>query len=85
MVLYTLAEKADIPYSSLNSAINRDSSPKTDMLERIFETFGISLAHFFIDDEDVEVFDKDERHLVALFGNPSESKQKALLDLLEKN
>ena len=82
--LYTLAEKADVPYSSLNSAINRDSAPKTDMLERIQEAFGISLAQFFIDDEEVKVFDKEEKYLVALFRNLSEPKQKTLLDLLEK-
>ena len=82
--LYTLAEKADIPYSSLNSAINRDSAPKTDTLERICDAFGISLAQFFIDDEEVEVLDKEEKRLVALFRKLPAPKQKALLELLEK-
>ena len=81
--LYTLAEKADIPYSSLNSAINRDSAPKTDTLERVCEAFGITLAQFFIDDEEVEILDKEEKLLIALFRKLPKTKQKSLLELLE--
>lgn len=82
--LYTLSEKTDIPYSTLNSAINRDAPPKIDTLERICEAFGISLAQFFIDDEEIEVLNKKEKELVALFRKLPEEKQKALIELLDR-
>ena len=82
--LYMLAEKAEVPYSSLNSSINRDAPPKIDMLERICEAFGITLAQFFMDDEQVEVLSKREKELVYSFRKLSEEKQTALLKIIEK-
>ena len=82
--LYTLAEKADVPYSSLNSSINRNTPPKIDTLERICEAFGVTLAQFFIDDEDLEVLNKKEKELIALFRKMPEEKQQALLELLNR-
>ena len=79
---YMLAEKADIPYSSLNSSINRDTPPKIDTLERICGAFGITLAQFFIEDEQLEVLSEKEKELVSLFRKFTEEKQKALLTLL---
>ena len=80
--LYQLAEKTGIPYSSLNSSINRDSPPKIDALEKICASFGISLAQFFLDDEQVEILSAKEKELVALFRKLSDKKQLALLELL---
>ena len=83
--LYTLSEKTDIPYSTLNSAINRDAPPKIDTLERICEAFGISLAQFFIkDDEEFEVLNEKEKEIIALFRKLPEEKQKALIELLDR-
>ena len=81
--LYTLSEKTDIPYSTLNSSVNRDAPPKIETLERICEAFGISLAQFFIEDEEIEVLNKKEKELVALFRKLPEEKQKALIELLK--
>lgn len=82
--LYELAENADIPYSSINSSINRDAPPKIDTLERICEAFGISLAQFFIEDEEVEILNKKEKELIALFRKMPENKQTALIELLDR-
>lgn len=80
--LYTLADKADVPYSSLNSSINRDTPPKIDTLERVCDAFGITLAQFFIEDEQLEILSIKEKELITLFRKISEEKQKALLALL---
>ena len=80
--MYTLADKANIPYSSLNSSINRDTPPKIDTLERICDALGITLAQFFIEDEQLEVLSEKEKELITLFRKISEEKQKALLALL---
>ncbi len=82
--LYELAGKADVPYSSLNSSINRDTPPKVDTLERICEAFGISLAQFFIEDEQLEVLTTKEKELLAIFRKLPEEKQTALIKLLDK-
>ena len=81
--LYTLSEKTAIPYSSLNSSINRDSPPKIDALEKICASFGISLAQFFLEDEQVEILNAKEKELITLFRKLSEEKQSALLELLD--
>ena len=81
--LYQLSEKTGIPYSSLNSSINRDSPPKIDTLEKICAAFGISLAQFFLDDEKIEILSTKEKELVSHFRKLSEEKQTALLKLLD--
>ena len=81
--LYTLSEKTGIPYSSLNSSINRDSPPKIDALEKICASFGCSLAQFFLEDEQVEILNAKEKELITLFRKLSEEKQSALLELLD--
>ena len=81
--LYQLSEKSDIPYSSLNSSINRDAAPKLDTLERICKAFGISLSQFFMENEEYEILTIKEKELVALFRSLSEEKQTALLNLIK--
>ena len=83
--IYTLAEKTDIPYSTLNSFINRDTPPKIETLERICEAFGISLAQFFVEDgEQFEVLNEKEMMLLSLFRKLPVQKQKSLIELLER-
>ncbi len=82
--LYQLAEKSDIPYSTLNSSINRDTPLKIDAIERICKAFGISLSQFFMNDEEYEILDKKEKELIALFRTLSPEKQTALLNLIKK-
>ena len=82
--LYTLSERTDIPYSTLNSAINRNAPPKIDTLERICGAFGISLSQFFVDDsEKIEVLNHKEKELISLFRKLSDEKQTSLIDLLK--
>ncbi len=80
---YMLAVKADITHSTLNSSINRDTPPKFDTLQRICDAFGITLAQFFMEDEEMEILTGEEKHLVRLFRRLPEAKQKALIDLLD--
>ena len=82
--LYTLSEKTDIPYSTLNSSVNRNAPPKIDTLEKICEAFGITLAQFFIDDEEVEILSKKEKELITSFRELSPNKQQALIDFISK-
>ena len=82
--MYELAQEAGITQSTLTSMIKRGNPPKIETLECICEAFGISLAQFFMDDEQLEVLSKGEKELVWLFRKLPEAKQQALLDLLNK-
>ena len=79
---YELAQRADITHSTLNSSINRDTPPKIDTLERICDAFGITLAQFFLEDEQMEILSAEEKELIARFRRMPPEKQRALLELL---
>ena len=80
---YELALRADITHSTLNSALNRDSAPKIDTLQRICDAFGITLAQFFMENEQLEVLSGDEKELITLYRNLPTEKRDALLSLLK--
>ena len=81
---YELTQRADITHSTLNSCINRDNAPKIDTLQRLCDAFGITLAQFFLEDEETEILTQKEKELIALFRKLPETKQQALIDLLQR-
>ena len=81
--LYTLSERTDIPYSTLNSSINRNSPPKIDTLQRICDAFGITLAQFFMYDEDSVIISDTEKELLDCFRAMNKEKQTLLIQLLK--
>ena len=80
--MYELAQEMGVTQSTLTSIMRRGNPPKIDTLERICDAFGISLAQFFIEDEELEVLNKKEKELISLFRKMSEEKQMALITLL---
>ncbi len=81
---YELAQEAGITQSTLTSMIRRGNPPKIETLECICEAFGITLAQFFIEDEQLEVLSKNEKELISLFRKIPEAKKRALIELLKK-
>ena len=75
--LYTLS------YSTLNSSINRNSPPKIDTLQRICDAFGITLAQFFMYDEDSVIISDTEKELLDCFRAMNKEKQTLLIQLLK--
>ena len=82
--MYELAQEAGITQSTLTSMIKRGNPPKIDTLERICEAFGMTLAQFFLEDEEQEFLSKSEKELISLYRKIPDVKQRALLDLLKK-
>ena len=82
--MYELAQEAGITQSTLTSMIKRGNPPKIDTLSCICEAFGITLAQFFMEDEELEILSKEEKELVALFRKLPDNKQQSLIDLLNK-
>lgn len=79
---YKLAQEANISQSSLATLYARNTPPKIDMLQRICGAFGLTLAQFFLEDEQIEVLSAQEKSLLEEFRKLSPKKQKALIDLL---
>ena len=82
--MYELAQESGITQSTLTSMIKRGNPPKIETLECICEAFGITLAQFFMEDEQLEILSKNEKELISSFRKISEAKQQALIDLLKK-
>ena len=82
--MYELAQEAGITQSTLTSMIKRGNPPKIDTLICICEAFGITLSQFFMEDEQLEVLNENEKELISLFRRLSDTKKQALVNLLKK-
>ena len=78
---YKLAQAADISQSSLATLYARRTPPKLEMLQRISEAFVITLAQFFLEDEQIEVLSEREKKILSSFRKLSPEKQHALIEL----
>lgn len=79
---YELAQQSMITQSTIASIKARGSAPKVDTLQAICNAFGITLAQFFLEDEQIEVLSEQEKNLLDSFRRLSPKRQKALIDLL---
>ena len=82
--MYELAQEMGITQSTLTSIMKRGNAPKIDTLQRICDAVGITLAQFFMEDEQLEILSGEEKRLVSLFRKLPEEKQQALIELIDK-
>ena len=82
--MYELAQEAGITQSTLTSMMKRGNPPKIDTLECICEAFGITLAQFFVQDEELEILAKNEKRLISLFRKLSARQQQGLIELIDR-
>ena len=80
--VYTLALEAQLTQSTLASMLQRNTPPKIETLQSICDAFGITMAQFFLDDEQVEILSTKERELLTAYRRLSGKKQQLLLDIL---
>ncbi len=79
-----LAMEAGLTQSTLNSILSRNTPPKIETLQSLCNAFKITLAQFFIEDEQFELVNTNEKELLLAFRRLSKQKQQALLDILTK-
>ena len=79
---YELAQQAMVTQSTIASMKARNSAPKLDTLQAICNAFGITLSQFFLEDEQIEVLNRQEKILIEQYRKLPPKKQKALIDLL---
>ena len=77
-----LAMEAGITQSTLNSILSRNTPPKIETLQALCVAFNITLAQFFLEDEQFELVSANEKDLLLLFRKLSPKKQQALLEIL---
>ena len=77
-----LAMEAEMTQSTLNSILSRNTPPKIETLQSICNAFKITLAQFFMEDEQLELINANEKELLSCFRKLSAQKQKALLEIL---
>ena len=64
---YELAQQSMVTQSTIASMKSRNSPPKVDTLQAICNAFGITLAQFFMEDEQTEILSKSEKELISSF------------------
>ena len=81
---YKLASEAMIPQSTLASIYERNTPPKLDVLENICQAFGITLAQFFMEDEQMQLVSTQEKRLLDAYRKLPAKKRQLLLELLSE-
>lgn len=81
--VYTLALEAGLTQSTLASMLQRNTPPKIDTLQCICDAFGITLAQFFLENEQIEVLSAKEKELLNAYRKLPDKKQRALLNLIQ--
>ncbi len=79
-----MAQEADIPYGTLAAMFQRGTPPKVDTLQSICNAFGITLSQFFLENEESEILNENEKEMLKVFRRLSPKQQKALIDVFEE-
>lgn len=79
--VYKLAQKSDIPYSSLNNLFQRNTEPTLPTLRKICSGLGISLSSFFSDELPPKTikYTAQEMELISLYQHLSSTDKKLLV------
>ena len=79
-----LAQKADVPQSTLSGLYQRNNVPSIPTLEKLCTAFGISLSEFFASKDEMTVLTEEQRQLLDRWDRLSDQHKSAVYALLEK-
>lgn len=79
---YQLAQKSDLPQSTISSWYRKNMLPSISSLEKICCAFGLSLAQFFSENDSI-VSKKAEMELLHEWNRLESEQQKHLLSFLK--
>ena len=82
--LYALAQKADLSENTLKYIYKRRSFPKTDTIYRLCDALEISVWQFFLFEETVVGFTKDEIALLEAYERISPVSRDALMGVAKQ-
>ena len=82
---YQLAEKSELPQSTISSWYRKNQIPTIPSLEKICNAFGITLAQFFTDDyAEITPLTKQQSELLHEWNKLTEKQQKIIFQLLKE-
>ena len=80
---YQLAEKSELPQSTISSWYRKNQLPSISSLEKICDAFNITLSQFFADDEDTIQLTQSQKSLLNEWNKLNKEQQDALLLLIK--
>ena len=80
--VYSLSEFSGVSQSSIATMYQRNTPPKIETLKALCDAFGLTLAQFFLEDEQTEILTAEEKELIIKFRTLSQDQKTALLKLL---
>lgn len=76
---YRLAKEANLSHSTVTNMFNRNNAPT---LEAVYMTFGITLAQFFAEGEEVQLTEEQQK-LFSKWSTLTDRQKQILLDLMD--
>ena len=80
---YQLSKASGIPYSTLNTMLNKENMPSLPTLQKLCQGFGISIVEFFEPDRNLQGLTKDQALFLSLFTSLSQEEQQLALAYLK--
>lgn len=82
---YQLAEKSELPQSTISSWYRKNQIPTIPSMEKICKAFGITLAQFFIDENTESTpLTKSQSELLHEWNRLNDRQKSVLLELLKE-
>ena len=79
---YRLAKEANLSHSTVTNMFNRNNAPTLPTLEAVCQAFGITLAQFFAEGEEVQLTE-DQQILFSKWSTLTDRQKQILLDLMD--
>lgn len=79
---YRLAKEAKLSHSTVTNMFNRNNAPTLPTLEAVCRAFGITLAQFFAEGEEVQLT-KEQQKLFSKWSTLTDRQKQILLELMD--
>lgn len=79
---YRLAKEANLSHSTVTNMFSRNNAPTLPTLEAVCRAFGITLAQFFAEDEEVQLTE-DQQKLFSKWSTLTDRQKQILLELMD--
>lgn len=80
---YELAKNAGIPQSTISTWYRKKQIPTIMTLEKVCQSFGITLSQFFAEDEESVLLTAEEKELLEDWTSMSEKQRALFLELFK--
>ena len=79
---YRLAKEANLSHSTVTNMFNRNNAPTLPTLEAVCRAFGITLAQFFVEGEEAQLTEEQQK-LFSKWSTLTDRQKQILLELMD--